>query len=86
MLIDVVDAKYLDKYKLKITFEDGKTGVVDLSEYPQKGGVFNKFLNISFFKEFNVSKELGTLVWKNEIDIAPETLYEKCEPISSTDG
>lgn len=78
MLCDVTRAEYIGDYKLKIEFEDGCTGIVDFLHYTQKGGVFSKFRNLSFFKKFTVSKDLGTIVWNDEIDIAPETLYEQC--------
>ncbi|NOZ60991.1 MAG: DUF2442 domain-containing protein [Calditrichaeota bacterium] len=81
MLYDVINAEYIENYKLKIEFEDGSAGIVDFSEYLEKGGVFAKFKDLNFFKNFIVSKELGTIVWANEIDIAPETLYEKCRQI-----
>ncbi len=29
---------------------------------------------------------LGTIVWDEQIDVEPETLYEKCEPYASADG
>ena len=75
MLLDVVSAEYRGGYKIKITFEDGKSGIVDFSSYLKKGGVFEKFKNINFFKSFSIDNEIGVLTWKNEIDIAPETLY-----------
>ena len=78
MLCDIVDAKYIGAYKLKVVFEDNKQGIVDFSHYPDKGGVFEKFRDIAFFKNFTVSKDLGTIVWNDEIDIAPETIYERC--------
>jgi hypothetical protein len=81
MLYDVVKADYLEDYKLKVMFENGHCGIVDFSTYPQKGGVFAKFSDLSFFKKFSVSESLGTIVWNGEIDIAPETLYEKCKAI-----
>jgi len=81
MLYDVIDVEYVENYKLKIKFENGYSGIVDLSEYPKKGGVFSKFKDISFFKDYSLSKDIGTIVWGDEIDIAPETLYEKCEPV-----
>ena len=80
MLYDVIDAKYKDNYKLEVKFENGNHGIVDFSEYPSRGGVFSKFKNMEFFKSFLVSKDLGTIVWGDEIDIAPETLYKKCQP------
>ncbi len=79
MLIDITDAKYREDYRLEVVFEDGNRGIVDFSEYPAKGGVFSQFKNMEFFKSFVVSKDLGTIVWGDEIDIAPETLYKKCQ-------
>jgi hypothetical protein len=83
MLVDVTDAKHIDHYRLQISFEDGKQGIVDLSDYPAKGGVFSQFKNLDFFRSFVVSKELGTIVWGDSVDIAPETLYEKCQQSSA---
>ncbi len=77
MLHDVISASHIDGYRINLTFDDGKSGIVDFSEYPAKGGVFRQFEDIDFFKDFSVSNDLGTLVWKNEIDVAPETLYIK---------
>ena len=70
----VVEAKYLEGYKIDVTFQDGKKGVVDLKEYPGRGGVFSDFRDKEYFKRFTI--DYGTLVWENEVDIAPERLYE----------
>jgi len=75
MLKDVVSANYKGGYKIEVTFEDGATGVVDFSKYLSKGGVFEKFKDIEFFKDFKINEELGVLTWGDEVDIAPETLY-----------
>ena len=85
MLYDVIKAEYIDGYRIKILFEDGKCGIVDFSSYKSIGGVFSKFSDLKFFQSFRVSKELGTIVWGDEIDIAPETLYKKCEQTISAD-
>ena len=79
MLCDIVSAEYIKDYKLKVVFEDNKQGIVDFFVYTDKGGVFDKFRNIDYFKNFSVNSELGTIVWNGEIDIAPETIYEKCQ-------
>ena len=75
MLHDVVSATYKGGYRIEITFDDGKTGVVDFTPYLRRGGVFERFRDLSFFRQFRVDPELGALIWADEIDIAPETLY-----------
>ena len=77
MLYDVISAKYKGNYRIELTFDDGKKGIVDFSEYLLKGGVFDRFKDIDFFKDFSVNDELGTLTWRNDIDVAPENLYSK---------
>jgi len=77
MLIDLKNAEYCGEYKIKLTFEDGKSGIVDFSEYKNREGVFKKFTDLNFFKSFEVDPEVHTLVWNKEIDIAPETLYRR---------
>jgi hypothetical protein len=75
MIHDVVSASYKDGYKIEVTFDDASSGIVDFSMYLTRGGVFDRFNDINFFKTFKINAELGVLSWQNEIDIAPETLY-----------
>ena len=75
MLHDVVSASYKGGYRIEITFDNGERGGVDFSSYLRRGGVFKKFRDVNFFREFRVNPELGTLSWTDEIDVAPETLY-----------
>ena len=75
MIKDVISANYKGEYSIEVTFEDGAIGIVDFSKYLEKGGVFDKFKDIEFFKTFTINEDLGVLTWGDEIDIAPETLY-----------
>ena len=75
MIHDIVSATYKGEYKIELTFDDGKKGVADFSKYVNRGGVFNRFKDINFFKNFTINYELGILTWQGEIDVAPETLY-----------
>ena len=75
MLKDVIAATYRGEYKIEVTFEDGATGIVDFSKYLDRGGVFEKFKDKKFFRNFHIDVELGVLTWGEEVDIAPETLY-----------
>jgi Protein of unknown function (DUF2442) len=71
----VVSAIYKGDYRIEVTFEDGKKGIVDFAKYLDKGGVFERFEYKNFFGRFHINQELGTLSWQDEIDVAPESLY-----------
>jgi hypothetical protein len=75
MIYDVISAVYRGGHKVEVTFDDGKKGTVDFAKYLRRGGVFEQFKDTDFFRSFTINKELGTLTWQNEIDIAPEALY-----------
>lgn len=75
MIHDIISAVYKEDYKIEIKFDTGEEGVMDFSKYLNRGGVFKRFKDINFFRNFEVNTELGVLTWQNEIDIAPETLY-----------
>jgi len=77
MVPDIVDARYLENYKIELVFENGERGVVDFSGYLDAGGVFGRFRDMNFFRRYRLDRELGTLVWDDEVDIAPETLYSR---------
>ncbi|OGC00635.1 hypothetical protein A2V82_04520 [candidate division KSB1 bacterium RBG_16_48_16] len=75
MIPDIISATYIDHYNIEITFDDGKKGVVDFSKYLEKGGIFDRFKDIEYFKNFAVNEELGIIAWKDGVDVSPETLY-----------
>jgi hypothetical protein len=73
---DLLKAEYINGYKIKCTFKNGKQGIVDMKSYCQRGGVFSSFSNLDYFKNFYIDN--GVLSWGDgEVDIAPETLYHK---------
>ncbi|WP_044412033.1 DUF2442 domain-containing protein [Thiomicrospira microaerophila] len=72
---EIVKAEYSGEYRFYIAYDDGVAGEVDLSEYLTKGSVFEPLKDKAFFAQARV--DAGTLLWPNEADIAPETLYDK---------
>jgi hypothetical protein len=74
MLVHVVDAKYVDGYRIEVSFNDGRKGIADLSD-ALRGPAFESLKDEFEFQRFVVDKELDTLVWENGADLAPEYLY-----------
>lgn len=83
MYHQIIRAQYLGQYKLKLTFDNKKTGIVDLKHYIKEKGLFKKFSDINFFRKFYIDKETGVLSWPGGLDIAPETIYSEAtqEPL-----
>ena len=73
----VTSAVVLDHPRLRLTFEDGTGGEVDLSDLVARGGVFAPLSDPEYFSRVRVDPEGGTVVWPNEVDVAPETLYAR---------
>ena len=76
----VKDASYVEGYKLRIRFENDEIKVVDLSVHLD-GGIFEPLKDISYFKSFDVNRDIDTVVWPNEADFSPDFLYEIGEVI-----
>jgi hypothetical protein len=68
-------AQPLDGYTVRVHFEDGISGDVDLSYLLDFGGVFEPLRDPNYFRQLQADPEAGTIVWPNQADIAPETLY-----------
>lgn len=73
----VIDAQYVEGYKLKITFADNHCVIVDFEPFFLKNPnpVYEEYHNLSRFKEFKL--ENGNVVWGDSWDliINPKNLY-----------
>ena len=94
MLKDIIKVQPADGYILRLTFEDGLEGDVDISRLIDFTGVFSELKAIEFFKSVSINAECGTIVWPNGADIDPDVLYAEVsgqpvadaiqKPLSST--
>lgn len=75
-MIAVNSAEYQHDYQIKLTFNTGEQGVVDLADLIDKYAIASPLKNIELFKQFYLD-EWPTLAWSCGFDIAPETLYER---------
>ena len=74
MILHVINVKCLGKFQVELSFNDGRTGIADLSE-SLYGPVFASLKDESLFGQVKVDKELDTISWPNGADFAPEYLY-----------
>ena len=74
MFLHVIDAKYLEDYKVEVSFNNGRSGIADLTD-ALKGAMFEPLKNKSAFSRLVVDKELDTITWSNGADLAPEYIY-----------
>jgi hypothetical protein len=72
----LIEATPLEDCQVHVRFEDGTAADVDLSYLLEYGGVFEPLRDPGFFRQLRADPEAGTIVWPNDADIAPETLYE----------
>ncbi len=78
MFLEVINAKYLDNYRLELWFNNGEVKIVDLKN-SLNGDAFKPLRDIDFFKQFRL--HLNTVEWPNEADFAPEYLYSIGVPV-----
>lgn len=73
---DVSSVRPLGGFGLRIRFEDGTEGDVDIAKLVGKfAGVFARVHDPSYFAKVRVDRQLGTISWPNGADIAPEALF-----------
>ena len=72
-LIWVTEAKYIEEFKIKLSFNDGLSGMVDLRGKMKSLPIYKPLLNPLEFKKFSLNP--WTIEWDNGADIAPESLY-----------
>lgn len=76
-MIEVCSVEALSGYELVLTFNSGERrrfGMRPYLCYP----VFRRLENPGYFALARV--DYGTVTWPGDIDIAPETLYERSVP------
>jgi hypothetical protein len=73
-LVHVTGVEVVSDHGLYLNFEDGVEGQVDFSGW-EWCGVFEPLADPDYFRRVELDRELGTIVWPNGADFAPETLH-----------
>lgn len=71
--------EHLGGHHLRLSFADGLIGDVDLTErfIGSVGPTFEPLQDAAYFAQVVVDEELGTIVWPNGADLAPDVLHEQ---------
>ncbi|MGQ0802451.1 MAG: DUF2442 domain-containing protein [Actinomycetota bacterium] len=79
-LIDVTGVRVLARYVVELTFADGAARVIDLE--PLLWGPMFEPLKADYelFRQVTVDPDAGTIVWPNDADVSPRTLYAESKP------
>jgi Protein of unknown function (DUF2442) len=75
----LIEATPRDAYTVHVRFEDGTVADIDLAYLLEYGGVFAPLRDPDYFRTLRADAEAGTIVWPNDADIAPETLYARAK-------
>jgi hypothetical protein len=71
----LVEARWTQGCSVWLRFKDGVAAEVDLSYLLDYGGVFAPLRDPEYFNKVTFDSEGNTIVWPNEVDIAPEALH-----------
>jgi Protein of unknown function (DUF2442) len=75
----LVEATAERAYTVHVRFDDGLAADVDLSYLLDYGGVFAPLRDPSFFRQLRIDDDSATILWPNDADVAPETLYLRAQ-------
>ena len=76
-----IHVKALEGYKIEVTFDDGVSGSVDLSDLVQKG-IFQELKVGNAFK--SVHTDGAAIAWSDELEIDAENIYAEIQSIEPT--
>ena len=69
----ITNVTVLQNYKVKLEYADGKKGIADLSHLVGKG-VFSLWNDYNTFRNVKMGSS-GELVWNDQVDLCPDSLY-----------
>ena len=78
---ELVDAKYLNGYKLWLRFADGVQGEIDFSN-ELDGEIFEPLKDQDYFKSFSIHPVAKVLCWPNGADFSPEFVYNRLKQVA----
>jgi hypothetical protein len=82
-MLQVRSVKPIPDFLLHLVFSNGEQRQFDMRPY-LRYPVFRRLENPGFFSLARI--DYGTVVWPGDIDIAPETLYDRSVPLDKAEA
>ncbi|MCW5211442.1 DUF2442 domain-containing protein [Desulfobulbus sp. TB] len=77
----VVEVRPHREYMLHLTFDNGETGLLDMTPYLDFG-IFSRIKDPHSFAKVRVS--FDTVEWESGVDLDPEFVYSKCRKLDES--
>lgn len=74
LLVRVTDFNIVGDYVLRVQFDDGTEQTIDFAPVLH-GYYYGPLLDLELFNQVRLDPEIHTLVWPNDTDFDPATLY-----------
>jgi hypothetical protein len=81
----IIDARHAGGYRVWLRFADGLTGEIDV-ERELWGPAFEPLKDVTEFAKLRFEPDLGTIVWPNGADFAPEFLHDELKAAIAASG
>lgn len=75
----VIQVKPLDDYRLELVFANQERKLFNVKPYLTKG-IFQELQDLTLFNAIRAFN--GSILWPNDLDLDPDTLYLDSQPIS----
>ena len=80
MLIKILKADFLGSFTMKLSFSDGKVGLLDGRLLLQRNGsLLEPLHDESYFRRHFI--EAGALNWPNGLELSPAKLHQTCPEV-----
>lgn len=78
-MLHVVNAEYIAGYRIKVSFNDGDSVVVDFAEtiLHDERPIIKSLSDLELFRNFKI--QANTITWSNGVDFAPEFIKSIAE-------
>ncbi len=81
-MIKLIEAHYLDDFRVTLTFSDGREGVFLGRDLLQRSGpLLEPLHDENYFKRVFI--DAGALCWPNGLELSPQRLYETCKAVTT---